>query len=95
MEVFDLNELKQNATIKEIKRAIEILDPNHRERYESIDVVNKACILGQIALKQFVPINVKISINPATENKYNCPICNSQVDLNDRYCRSCGQAILF
>lgn len=95
MEVFDLNELKQNTTIKEIKRAIEILDPNHRERYESIDVVNKACILGQIALKQFVPKKVKISISPAAENKYKCPTCNSQVDLNDRYCHSCGQAILF
>lgn len=95
MDIIDSSNLKQDIMFKEIKRAIEILDPNHRERYESIDIVNKACILGQIALKRLVPINVKIIVNSAAENKYNCPTCNSQVDLNDRYCRSCGQAILF
>lgn len=26
-----------------IERAIEILDPEHRERYESIEPVNEAC----------------------------------------------------
>lgn len=82
-------------TIKEIKRAIEILDPNHREHYDSIDVVNNACILGQIALKRLIPIRVKISVAPSTEDKYICPECHSQVDLNDKYCKSCGQAISF
>lgn len=29
-----------------IDRAIEILDPEHREHYESIDPVNEACRMG-------------------------------------------------
>ena len=35
-----------------LDRAIEILDPEHRERYESIDPVNEACRIGMNALKQ-------------------------------------------
>ena len=35
-----------------IDRAIEILDPAHREQYESIDPVNEACRIGMNALKQ-------------------------------------------
>lgn len=35
-----------------IDRAIEILDPEHREHYESIDPVNEACRIGMNALKQ-------------------------------------------
>lgn len=35
-----------------LDRAIEILDPEHREHYESIDPVNEACRIGMNALKQ-------------------------------------------
>ncbi len=35
-----------------IDRAIEILDPEHREHYESIDPVNEACRIGMNALRQ-------------------------------------------
>ena len=35
-----------------LDRAIEILDPEHREYYESIDPVNEACRIGMNALKQ-------------------------------------------
>lgn len=35
-----------------IERAIEILDPEHREHYESIEPVNEACRMGIDALKQ-------------------------------------------
>ena len=35
-----------------IERAIEILDPEHREHYESIEVVNEACKMGMDALKK-------------------------------------------
>ena len=31
-------------------RAIEILDPEHREHYESLDPVNEACLMGMEAL---------------------------------------------
>ena len=35
-----------------IDRAIEILNPEHREHYESIDPVNEACRMGMEALKR-------------------------------------------
>lgn len=35
-----------------IERAIEILDPEHREHYESIEPVNEACRMGMEALKE-------------------------------------------
>ena len=34
------------------ERAIEILDPEHREHYESIEPVNEACRMGMDALRQ-------------------------------------------
>ena len=33
------------------ERAIEILDPTYREKYDSIDVVNEACEIGMLAIK--------------------------------------------
>ena len=38
-----------------IERAIEILNPEHREHYESIEVVNEACRMGMEALKKQQP----------------------------------------
>lgn len=35
-----------------IDRAIEILDPDHREHYENLDEVNEACRMGMEALKR-------------------------------------------
>ena len=35
-----------------IDRAIEILDPEHRERYDGMDEVNEACRMGMEALKR-------------------------------------------
>lgn len=37
------------------ERAMEILDPNHREHYESIKIVNEACRMGIQALKIIYP----------------------------------------
>jgi hypothetical protein len=34
------------------ERAMEILDPNHREKFESLDEVNEACEMGRRALKR-------------------------------------------
>ena len=34
-----------------IERAIEILDPEHREQYESLKPVNEACRMGMEALR--------------------------------------------
>lgn len=35
-----------------IERAMEILDPEHREQYESVGPVNEACRMGMDALKE-------------------------------------------
>ena len=35
----------------EIERAIEILDPEHRERYDDLEEVNEACRMGMAALR--------------------------------------------
>ena len=37
-----------------IERAIEILDPEHREQYESIEPVNEACRMGMDVLRQLL-----------------------------------------
>lgn len=37
------------------ERAAEILDPEHRERYESIEIVNEACLMGREALFRQMP----------------------------------------
>ena len=34
------------------ERAIEILDPEHREHYESLEPVNEACRIGMNAIKR-------------------------------------------
>lgn len=34
------------------ERAIEILDPEHREQYDSIETVNEACRIGMNAIKR-------------------------------------------
>lgn len=38
-----------------IERAIEILDPAHRERHESIDPVSEACRMGMDGLERLIP----------------------------------------
>lgn len=42
-----------------IDRAIEILNPEHREQFESVDPVNEACRMGMEALKrtQWTPVS--------------------------------------
>lgn len=41
-----------------IERAIEILNPEHREHYDSIETVNEACRMGMEALRRtrWVPV---------------------------------------
>lgn len=75
-----------------IKRAIEILDPEHREHYESIEPVNEACRMGMKALEKQIPKKtVKGKIK--TENDY-CPVCHHFVQPPcEKYCSYCGQAV--
>lgn len=67
-----------------IERAIEILDPNHREHYESIEPVNEACRMGMEALKRRKPIKLIKGIY--------CSYCHIPAFGYD-YCPNCGQAI--
>ena len=43
-----------------IKRAMEILDPNHMEHYGSIDIVNEACEMGRRALEKQIPKGLRL-----------------------------------
>ena len=39
-----------------VERAREILDPEHREHYDGIEIVNEACRMGRDALGKLVPL---------------------------------------
>lgn len=86
----------ERKRIMEIERAMEILDPEHREHYESIEPVNTACRMGMEALARRIP-------RPPHPDEYPsilaCPACGSgeylyNEDGNEqRFCGQCGQAI--
>ena len=73
-----------------IERAIEILDPEHREHYESIEPVNEACRMGMEALEKQIPKRLHI-----VDELYHCPRCGEKdaVLQGDNYCFNCGQAL--
>lgn len=52
-----------------IKRAIEILNPEHSEHYDSLDEVNEACQMGMEALKRQIPCKL-------SGKHGQCPNCN-------------------
>lgn len=80
----------------ENERAIEILDPEHRERYESIDPVNEACRMGMEALRRRVP---RTPYPDGDLRILACANCGSGEYLHNedgneqRFCGQCGQAI--
>lgn len=47
-----LRECAEQSPKMKVERAIEILDPEHRELYDSIEPVNEACRMGMEALKK-------------------------------------------
>lgn len=80
-----------------IERAIEILDPEHREHYESIEPVNEACLMGIEALKENEKLRkemkeIKNKIAAMLAKYFDCP-CNFS-PLDDEmfeYCQDdCG-----
>lgn len=80
----------------EIERAMEILDPEHRERYESIATVNEACRMGVTALER----GIKKSPHPdGDKNILACWRCGSGEYLHNEdgnrndFCGQCGQRI--
>lgn len=78
------------------ERAIEILDPAHREQYESIEPVEEACRMGMAALDRRVP---KQPHPDGDLGVLACPTCGSGEYLHNgdgnecRFCGQCGQAI--
>lgn len=77
------------------ERAIEILNPEHREHYESIEIVEEACRMGMKALEKDIlkkPLNQKEDY-PGTFGL--CPCCNKPLYdyANFKRCNDCGQAL--
>lgn len=76
------------------QRAIEILNPEHREHYGSIETVNEACRMGMESLKKQMP---KKPEPDCYSGKYLCPACHQEesysVDGLGNYCSKCGQAL--
>lgn len=83
-----------------IDRAIEILNPNHRENYDNIEVVNEACYMGMDALMKQMPKKPKINL---WDKWLECPKCGEILSDEEgmplgggapiQYCFGCGQAI--
>lgn len=55
-----------------IDRAIEILDPEHRENYDGLDEVNEACRMGMEALERtrWIPVSERLPDLPDGELAY-------------------------
>lgn len=82
-----------------IERAIEILDPEHREHYDSLETVNEACCMGMAALEKQRPKKPKNKTGRYSD--YHCPNCNARIKsgmgsserYRNNFCNHCGQAI--
>jgi len=74
-----------------IERAIEILDPEHRERYsdlpDGMEQLNEACRMGMEALQKQLPVNPKVS-----GGLYSCPVCGQFLKVGGN-CGRCEQKI--
>lgn len=77
-----------------IETAIEILKPEHREPYESIDPVIDACEVAVSALEKQIPKKPIDNTNPHDFFvNIHCPVCKEYVTKKYKYCRNCGQAL--
>lgn len=80
-----------------LERAIEILDPEHREHYDSIETVNEACRMGMEAIGYRIS---KKATHPY-EHCINaqCPACGDwewstyKSRWKPNFCPNCGQAL--
>lgn len=84
------------------ERAIEILNPEHREHYDSIETVNEACRMGMVAIGYRIkkkPDYIGDGYDENSELIYDtwlCPNCEHEYEVNYDdydYCPNCGQAI--
>lgn len=60
-----------------IDRAIEILNPEHRENYDGMDDVNEACRMGMEALERmrWIPCSERMPENRDVWEQYNVVYC--------------------
>lgn len=85
-----------------IERAIEILDPEHREHYESIEPVKEACRMGMKALEKQIPKKPLDICTPVVTWGI-CPVCKGELNKlgnspnrvfkSNAYCMDCGQKL--
>lgn len=77
-----------------IERAMELLDPTRRERYDSLETVNVACEMGRAALEKQLPKRVVIRKHDDLI-LHHCPTCDDKDNIlpDDKYCSNCGQAL--
>lgn len=84
------------------ERAIEILNPEHREHYKSIEAVNEACRMAISALEKQIPKKPDYEGDGYDENgeliydTWICPHCNHEYEVEYEdyaFCPNCGQAL--
>ena len=75
------------------ERSIEILNPEHREHYDSIETVNEACRMGMEALEYRTPKKPIEKPTRAFFADIRCPNCNILIARNQKFCKDCGQAL--
>ena len=76
----------------EIERAIEILDPEHREQYDSLATVQEACRMGMAALEKQNPVQ-SIQRESVSMLFWCCGSCGVAITEGDRFCRMCGRKV--
>ena len=79
-----------------LERAIEILNPEHREHYDSLETVEEACKMGMEALKKQIP--KKPRLNDSDYAYFECDSCGTAIAYSfepeeHKYCLHCGQAL--
>lgn len=88
-----------------LERAAEILDPEHREHYDSIETVNEACQIGRKAIFKQIAQTPEFWGDGYDEDgnliydSAKCPHCGNddfEYGVNNwgcAYCPDCGQAL--
>lgn len=76
-----------------IERAREILDPEHREEYKSLEPVKEACQMGRAALEKMVPRSVCLDGIEACQGCGGGEYLYNEDGNRNKFCGQCGQAI--
>lgn len=68
-----------------VDRAIEILNPEHREHYDGMDEVNEACRMGMEALERtrWIPCSERLPESDEVWQKYIVVYCYNYRDIWD------------